>query len=166
MADLLQPWKAEPDEEVFEAHGLKCKVRRVTGLGHLCGYVGVPESHPWFGKSYSDSVPASRELLERPIDIDKTGAINLLCAKEPTEEATDIVLLIDVHGGLTYAENGIAELKGLWVFGFDCAHAGDLTPDTALRYGMFANDVYRDFPYVKGETESLARQLAAIATGA
>ncbi len=25
-----------------------------TGLGHLCGYLKVPDGHPWLGLSYSD----------------------------------------------------------------------------------------------------------------
>jgi hypothetical protein len=158
-----QTWKDEPSHEDFEAHGLKCRIRRVSWSGHLCGYVGVPKTHPWFGKGYDADVPASRALLERPIDVDKIGAINLLCAGEPTEEATRIVLLIDVHGGLTYADEGVEHLEGLWVFGFDCAHSGDLCPVTAEKYGAHPFDVYRDFGYVKRETESLAAQLKAIA---
>lgn len=161
-----EPWKNEPDDAVFEAHGLKCQIRRVSWSGHLCGYVGLPESHPWFGKQYGDSVKASRELIERPIDIDKVGAINVLCAStkgDDIAEACDIVLLVDVHGGLTYSAEGGGELSGLWVFGFDCAHSGDLCPVTAEKYGSSVADVYRDFEYVKRETESLARQLAAVA---
>lgn len=156
-------WEDEPDQEDFESHGLKCQIRRVSWSGHLCGYVGVPKSHPWFGKSYNDDVPSTRALLEREIDIDKIGVINLLCADTPTEDATRIVLLIDVHGGLTYSESGGEHLEGLWVFGFDCAHAGDLSPVTAEKYGSHMGETYRDFNYVKAETESLARQLAAIA---
>ena len=159
-------WKHEPNQEDFEANGLKCRIRRVSWSGHLCGYVGVPESHPWFGKGYDDDVPATRAQLERPVDIDKIGVFNLFCANSPTEEATRIVLLIDVHGGLTYSDNGVEYLDGLWVFGFDCAHAGDLCPVTDEKYGGgYSGDVYRDFAYVKRETESLARQLAEVAGG-
>jgi len=158
-----KPWENEPNQLDFESFGLKCQVRRVPWSGHLCGYVGIPESHPWFGKEYGDDVPATQAQLERPIDVDKIGAINLLCADHPTEEATRIVLLIDVHGGLTYSRKGVEHLEGLWVFGFDCGHAGDLCPESADKYGAHFGDVYRDFGYVKSETESLARQLAAIA---
>jgi hypothetical protein len=155
-------WKTEPNEASFESHGLKCAIKRVSHSGHLCGYVGVPDSHPWFGKSYRDDVPATRAQLERPIDIDKIGAINLLCADEPTTDATPIVLLIDAHGGLTYSENGGGELSGLWVFGFDCAHSGDLCPVTAEKYGAHSFDVYRDFEYVTREVHSLAKQLSEV----
>ena len=42
---------------VHEATGLPCLVKRSPHIGNLCGYVGVSEGHPWFGKHYSD-VPA------------------------------------------------------------------------------------------------------------
>jgi hypothetical protein len=157
-----EAWKGEPDQHDFEAHGLKCRIRRVSHSGHLCGYVGVPESHPWFGKGYSDNVPATTAQLEREIDINKMGVISLLCSDVPTTEATRIDLLIDVHGGITYSDKGVEHLDGMWVFGFDCAHAGDLCPVMAEKYGSSGYDTYRDFEYVKRETESLAGQLAGI----
>lgn len=45
------PWSTEPDEKqwVDAATGLHCFIRRHDGLGHLCGYVGVPPGHPAFG---------------------------------------------------------------------------------------------------------------------
>ena len=36
-----------------EHHGLPCVVR-TTDFGHKCGYIGLPESHPLFGKHYDD----------------------------------------------------------------------------------------------------------------
>jgi hypothetical protein len=40
------PWDNEPDDEgwVDEATGLRCYVSRMHNVGHLCGYVEVPES--------------------------------------------------------------------------------------------------------------------------
>lgn len=53
----------------------------------------------------------------------------------------------------------------VWWFGFDCAHAGDISPkydsDSRLRFRDFG-DVYRDREYVAGEVANLARQLAAV----
>lgn len=51
-----QPWLTEPNEETFEAYGLKCLVLRqnVPGLGHLCGYVFLPGGHKFFEKDYDD----------------------------------------------------------------------------------------------------------------
>ena len=44
------PWKTEPDEERWadEETGLHCAIFR-NGIGSLCGYVGIPESHPLHG---------------------------------------------------------------------------------------------------------------------
>ena len=36
----------------FEAHGLPCLVVLNEGLGNYCGYAGVPNDHPWYGKTY------------------------------------------------------------------------------------------------------------------
>jgi hypothetical protein len=51
------PWKGEhacayPGEQ-FRALGCDCTIIR-NGLGSLCGYVRVPDGHPWHGKHYDD----------------------------------------------------------------------------------------------------------------
>lgn len=63
---------------------------------------------------------------------------------------------IDVHGGVTYA--GTAYFKDnpdVWVFGYDCAHAGDKTA-----YSNYLNDVWRDVDYCTEQCELMAKQLA------
>ena len=52
------PWQDEPDKEQWadEATGYPCLIVR-NRLGALCGYVGVPEGHPWHGKDYDDIEP-------------------------------------------------------------------------------------------------------------
>ena len=68
----------------------------------------------------------------------------------------------DVHGGLTYGDGDLYHQDnpdGLWWFGFDCAHLGDLTP--GFGSSVFTGTrVYRDVNYVKRETEELAAQFA------
>lgn len=49
-----QPWLDEPDFMEFEHCGLKCKILRVITMGHLCGYVGIPETHKHYKKGYDD----------------------------------------------------------------------------------------------------------------
>jgi hypothetical protein len=48
------PWQDEPDTKVWEGpHGLKCVILR-NSLGNLCGYVELPEGHPWRdGRDYA-----------------------------------------------------------------------------------------------------------------
>ena len=119
-----QPWEEEEDRKEWVAHGLACEIMRAPKLRHLCGYVGLPRTHPNFGDGYDD------------IDV-------------------------DVHGGLTYAEEGTAvtHSAGLWWVGFDCAHFGDLVP-SSVDGGYSDDGVYRDMEYVTEETERLALQLA------
>lgn len=49
------PWDDEPDKVQWEdaATELPCLIVR-NGLGALCGYVGVPEGHPWHGITHYD----------------------------------------------------------------------------------------------------------------
>ena len=43
-------WDKEPDFDAWidPASGYLCQIMRPTSLGHLCGYVTVPETHPIF----------------------------------------------------------------------------------------------------------------------
>lgn len=45
----------------------------------------------------------------------------------------------------------------LWIFGFDCSHAGDASPQR----NSYAEDVYRNLAYVKADVEALAKQLSS-----
>jgi hypothetical protein len=73
-------------------------------------------------------------------------------------------LNLEVHGGLTYSST---EDDGIHWFGFDCAHAGDLSPGILIHllktriteYGYLRDETYRTWGYVKAETLRLAEQL-------
>lgn len=151
------PWLNEPDKVQWtdKATGFTClavrasrpgdfdkKLNMLAGLGHWCGYVGVPENHPLFGKSYGD------------VDADVHGGLTFAdrCDEQDKE-----------HGICHVGE------EKLWWFGFDCAHSGDLSPGTKAvlkkldesrsHYGDF-EEKYRDLNYVKAECANLAAQLA------
>jgi hypothetical protein len=47
------PWTDEPNEGAFKSYGFACTITRHPRLKHLCGYVDVPEGHPWWGKDWS-----------------------------------------------------------------------------------------------------------------
>jgi len=55
-------WVEEPDKILFKYRNYECVIVRMFALqyngsmygGHLCGYVQVPEDHPYFGKDYND----------------------------------------------------------------------------------------------------------------
>lgn len=148
------PWDREPDKIQWKdaETGLPCLIVRNT-LGNLCGYVGVDSSHPWHGIDYGQCFKRCDETW---------------CGHRPDS-------MIEVHGGLTYAdacqtkdrERGICHIPeagepdDVWWFGFDCAHSGDLMPYEALRSP--GRGIYRSVEYVKHEVAKLAKQLAEVA---
>ena len=74
----IRPWENEPDhaEWVQEVSGYKCRISRMEGSGALCGYVGIPKGHKYWGVIYDEG----DEELDAIAD--------------------------DVHGGFTYTEEG------------------------------------------------------------
>jgi len=144
-------WQDEPDKVQWEdaATCRPCLAVR-TDLGHLCGYVGVAEHHPAFGRGY-DSVAA---------DVHGGLTFSGFCVEDDKE-----------HGICHVPADG--ESDRVWWLGFDCAHGGDASPGREARYramGMapqsfewHAGAVYRTLAYVKSECASLARQLSGMA---
>jgi hypothetical protein len=49
---MKKPWETEPNSTTFLHQGYKCEVKRMSELGHLCGYVTLPDHHPDTGKHY------------------------------------------------------------------------------------------------------------------
>lgn len=65
---------------------------------------------------------------------------------------------IDVHGGLTYGRDCLpmAPPDGVnYWYGFDCSHAGDITPYTPIQQ---PNATYKDINFVTAECEYMAQQ--------
>ncbi len=132
--------------------GYACAINRVMHSGHLCGYVEIPKGHPLYGDDYSARI-----------------------TKKPTRELFGGWYLIDdnydsagglftVHGGVTYTGNGdfFSNGDGYW-YGFDCGHAGDISPAIQYEGRYMSEGVYRDMEYVKAQTTALAAQLKQIA---
>lgn len=83
--------------------------------------------------------------------------------------------VVDVHGGLTYAdkcaESGHichvarpGEADDVWWLGFDCAHYGDRKPNHPPELRAYG-EAYRSIAYVRREVEQLAAQLCRVAKG-
>lgn len=131
----------------WEAHGFECEVR-ANKVGSNCGYVQIPEGHPFHGKGYN-------ECLRGPE------------CREEWHYSCSYGNLFDVHGGLTFSGEGYS--RGWWI-GFDCSHLGDAaSPEYQEKqrreYGYGFGD--RDGHYwtieeVAEETERLAAQVAAV----
>jgi hypothetical protein len=186
---MTHPRTTEPDSLDFEADGLPCVMRR-NGHDAWCGYVGVGREHPLFGLPYSHPLKLPGSWFEGrtldqgigPMDV----FIHMLSGAKSIDDNTPISLAFHVHGGCNYASDHVpdSEPDGRWWFGFDCSHAGDLSPGTLDSINRFMdemvesmpehvrdtmreivkgqNAVYRDQQYVVGECQSLAAQLVAI----
>jgi hypothetical protein len=146
------PWDDEPDRLQFKtSSGLPGLIVR-NPYGALCGYVGVANEHPFYGKSYND------------LDVEVHGGLTYADACQ-------------VDGPICHVPEP-GEPDDVWWFGFDCAHAYDLVPglitdptDSLIvslytsfeRLGDLASDrdTYRDINYVRNEVENLANQLVA-----
>lgn len=154
---MNKPWLNEPDSVSFEHAGLRCEMRRGP-VGAWCGYVGVDETHPWFGKGYDDIVTGS---VPENTTVEDVGFMNaFLNGRNINEEqnTAPISMLVPCHGGLTYAAKGshIEEDSKLWWFGFDCSHAGDYSPSL----NFHSDDVYRDMEFVKSSCMRAAEALS------
>lgn len=148
-------WQHEPDKVQWtdEATGLPCLAVRHPSGGHWCGYVGIAEGHPLFEVSYGDCPQGHEDCWGHSPDS-----------------------ILDVHGGITFSDlcdeksqpHGVCHIPEpgqpdhVWWFGFDTAHACDLSPAWAHLYTR-ENDVYRDLPYIQAECRRLADQLEEMA---
>jgi hypothetical protein len=47
-------WSGEPDFLEFRVFGFECHAKRHDSMGHLCGYIQVDATHPWYGKDYNN----------------------------------------------------------------------------------------------------------------
>lgn len=132
-------FQQEPDKAywVDPATGLDCLIVR-NDSGALCGYVGVPESHPYFG--LSENWSTIRELKVH-------GGITFTSFCSEDKE----------HGVCHVPDSGRPE--HVWWIGFDTAHAGDLCPGWSWLRVMPSWNTYKNFDYVKAEVESLSQQL-------
>lgn len=139
------PWQDEPDkiQYVDEETGLSCLIKR-NHYGALCGYVGVPNNHPYYGVSYQD------------VDADVHGGLTYSDKCQDGDEAHSICH-IPAPG----------EPDDVWWLGFDCGHASDLSPALQSQMNQFgiewppssSRETYKPVGYVREENAFLARQL-------
>jgi hypothetical protein len=131
---------------------LLCQVKLVHN-SYYCGYVRVPNEHPWFGISYNHPAPGDiPDISEWRIgeDLGHLDALLLGMACN-TDEIIEVrqwpVYRVAVHGGLTYA--GTLGEDSEWWFGFDTAHSDDTI------------DVW-DMETTAKETMRMAKQLSEV----
>lgn len=132
MSDKINEWDREPDTVQGEGY---CIVRHKS-MGFLCGYVSVPEGHPWFKQGYDEVRGAGGEYVECH------GGLTYADSSPPQGED-----------------------EGNWWLGFDCGHYEDLIPHMSKLTGLerSGSDTYRNLAYVIGECKSLLDQAEAVA---
>ncbi len=110
----------------------------------VCGYVGVPITHPLYGISYNETSEYVKMPENEPIG--KRNSIDIFCMAMRLDDRPYIVGdVFNVHGSLTYSGN-LGKEDGFWYFGFDCHHCDDT-------YSI------QNENYAKEECEQLAEQL-------
>lgn len=178
-------WDAEPDKVnwVDPDTGLDCMLVRAEVSGSLCGYVGIPESHPLFGVHYGEPSPVLASLtmqrMGEPVGEHPPFSVLLGALMGQFPEPSPVTAL-RVHGGITYSD--VCDEGGrichvpqpgrparVWWYGFDTGHHNDQSPaiDALLRThaALYREDrgVYRDRAYMEQEVRALAAQLHALA---
>lgn len=169
-------------EREFEYAGYKCVVT-FGNMGHRCGYVGIPGTHPLYGDDYGNYLDIKKSDIG---DREVSGIFPLLGACLDDDERIKIEAYFQCHGGITYSGGGKHSdypiESDLWWFGFDCAHAGD-RKDLQLAYEKFPSmkeslkcqmeienmypiedGVLRTEEYVADECKKLAEQLKEFET--
>lgn len=151
-----------------------CAIVTEHRMGHLCGYVGVPPHHPWYGKDY-DSIEArvhgglTYGEHEQPGHAANVAALEGRAEKYANLPALPGRPLSDGRPNIWQRQLDAAKKdsgdhhypyntgQDVWWVGFDCAHLGDLVPGLNPSSG----DVYRDEEYVRQEIKGLVSQAAA-----
>lgn len=144
-------WDGEPDKVQWkhEATGLPCLAVRHPRSGHWCGYVGVAEGHPLFGKEYDSE----------EVNIYTHWGLTFADACSPSETESTGICHIPQPG----------EPDHVWWFGFDCAHHGDYSPQDAVYardrgypFTIGGDSTYKTLEFVNQECQKLADQLHAV----
>jgi hypothetical protein len=176
------PWDNEPDKMQWpdEATGLPCLVVRGP-MGSWCGYVGIPSTHPAYGKEYSaDGLELSahggltfsdkcsshtgKEFKEwREYMLRSRAEIERYPEGDAAQRwKREGHLIDDFKAWEAYrAASAIChtvepgEDDCVWWFGFDCAHYHDLIPEMLrLRESKAYGGIFNNAtePYTRSET--------------
>ena len=126
----------------WEHRGVKCLIRRVPNMLHLCGYVGLPKDHPYV-KEHKDY---------DYVDVVVHGGVTF--SEKIKEYGKDLFFYgFDcAHSGDLVPGNVKNDFDALF---FD---KGTLIYDKAKGYDSY-HKTYKDMEYVTKETEKMADQL-------
>lgn len=139
------PWKTEPDRRQWldEDTHYPCLILR-NSVGALCGYIGVPPTHPAYGKRH--------DIVDEDVRIHGGLTFGGDSRSDPVSRWYEV-------------EPG--ESDDFYWLGFHCAHMGDRCPKleihvVAPRATAPVPSTYRDIKYVAEQCRLLAAQLRAM----
>jgi hypothetical protein len=134
-------WLHEPDFCGWYRHELACLAIRDMSLGVWKGFVGLTSKHRFFAKPLE-------QILKDPSVVDA---------------------FLGVYGGISLAGGLPARYKdisqGLWWLGIETSHGGDLMPllkNDPDMDKMLSNQTYKDFAFIRRETNKLASYMSRI----
>ena len=99
------PWQDEPDKEQWAdpETGYACLIKRSPRSGGLCGYVGVPEGHPWYQKPLGEITHHARMELTYAA-LCQEGPEELTICHVPAPGDPEPLWWIGWHHGYTLAD--------------------------------------------------------------
>ena len=156
-------WVEEPDEVNFDHMGLHCKVIRVSAEepyakkfhmfgGYLCGYVKIPEFHPFYGK---------KDIFN--FDIDVHGGIT--CCSDSLFEGYwigfDCAHSNDSVPSMEKLRKTLPELKEM-----DQRRKNLFEQFKLDSIDSIWNQTYKNIEFVKAQCKSMAKQVKQAETAA
>jgi hypothetical protein len=133
-------WQQEPDRMEWVYLGFPCLIVR-QNQGWLCGYVGIPPTHLYYGKYINDD-----ELYSLKVH----GEITF---SEPSHDS-------DTPAAACHQL--LPKTDGYWWLGFDCSHVEDIVPTLLAVYSIHNTASYKNLEFVKNQVEYLAQQLSKL----
>ena len=121
--------------------GMQYAIVQHMEMGHLCGYIRLPRSHPLY------AIVTAKRWNKRAFK---------KYTRYPQGYDHRAVYSLDVHGGITFAGRR-PFARGIWI-GFDCAHLDDHVPGYP---GIFPG-TFKDANYVHAQLRHLASQLSEV----
>lgn len=106
-------WDAEPDKMQWqdETSGYVGLITRHEHFGNLCGYIGVPKSHPLHGSHYGTVVHLGKDYMRSLL---AARGVAELYEDDVQKGDVQVQALLDAHGGITYADHGATITKESW----------------------------------------------------
>lgn len=99
----MKEWEKEPNRLEWEYCGFKCLILRTDRMKHLCGYVGLPKWHPYYGKNYNQCLIGCGGKISDIPPLAERGFSQYQCVFDERDHPS-LERVIRVHGGLTFSQ--------------------------------------------------------------